>query len=93
MYNPAVAIRRGSAVSTRDLLHAVVDRLPDEGVAELYEHARRLEAPAEPPEPPTGGPSLMEKLRAIKIDDLPPDFSENLHEYLYGPKGRKEDVP
>lgn len=80
-------------MSTRDQLRAVIDRLPDDRVEELLDHAHRLEAPQPPPEPPSDGRTLMEKLRSIKIDGLPADFSENLDEYLYGEKGRGQDVP
>ncbi|MBX9625459.1 MAG: hypothetical protein K2X82_16755 [Gemmataceae bacterium] len=70
-------------MSARDLLRAAIDRLPDEQVAELYEHACRLEASQPPPETPVDTPDIMEQLRAIKIDGLPADFSENLDDYLY----------
>lgn len=80
-------------MSLREQLLAVIERLPDEQVDELYEHARRLEAPAPKPEAPADGRSLMEKLLSIKIDDLPPDFSENFREYRRGQTRPDADVP
>lgn len=81
-------------MSARDQLHAAIDRLPDDRLGELLDHAHRLEeAPAPKPQVPADGLSLMAALRAIKVNDLPPDFSENLHEYLHGEKGRRPDVP
>ncbi|MBX9585179.1 MAG: hypothetical protein K2X87_33145 [Gemmataceae bacterium] len=81
-------------MSDRDQLRAAIDRLPDDRLAELSEFVRRLEeAPAPKPEPPADGRSIMEKLMSIKIDDLPPDFSENLDEYLYRERFGREDVP
>lgn len=70
-------------MSTRDQLHAAVDRLPDDRLEALLSHVRWIEKEVARLAAPSDGPSLMELLLSIKIDGLPADFSENLHDYLY----------
>ena len=75
-------------MSTRELIRAEIDRLPDDRLGELYRLIQGLrKADAEPPKP-----GILAKLRTITIAG-PPDFAANLDLYLSGEKRVGEDVP
>jgi hypothetical protein len=75
-------------MSTRELIRAEVDHIPDDKLGELYRLIQHFqEARAEPPKP-----GILEKLRTITIQG-PPDFAANLDLYLSGEKRVGENLP
>lgn len=67
---------------TKEAIKSAVERVPEERLAELY---RVVEAFAEAGKPSSSKPSLMSKLRNVRIS-APPDYSENIDLYLAGEK-------
>ena len=68
-------------MSTKELIHAEIDKLGDEGLEQLYRIVRTLAAEkAESPKP-----GLLASLREVPFDG-PADFSANLDQYLSGAK-------
>jgi hypothetical protein len=70
-------------MSTKELLLAEIEKLDEANLRAVYEFAQSINA--------TNGTALegkgfLEALREIKIDDLPPDFSENFELYASGEK-------
>jgi hypothetical protein len=62
-------------MSTRELIRAEIDHIPDDKLGELYRLIRRFqEAHAAPPKP---GPGILAKLRTITLEG-PSDFAANL---------------
>ena len=64
---------------TKEEIKSEIEKVPEERLAELYQIVRAFTRPA------SSGPTLMSKLRRIRID-APPDFSENIDLYLTGEK-------
>jgi len=74
-------------MSTRELIRAEIDHVPDDKLGELYRLIQSFqEANAPPPKP-----GILAKLRTIAIQG-PPDFAANLDLYLNGEKCVGEDV-
>lgn len=67
---------------TKETIKSEVEHVPEERLAELY---RVVKAFTEPEQPPSSKPSLMSKLKNVRIS-APPDFSENIDLYLTGEK-------
>ena len=65
-------------MTIREELVSKVQKLPDSAMAEVYEFVEKVEKHSEEP-------SLMERLRKIKIHG-PRDFSTNIDLYLSGEK-------
>ncbi len=75
-------------MSTRELIRAEIDHVPDDRLGELYRLIQGFqEAPDAPPKP-----GILAKLRTINIVG-PPDFAANLDLYLSGEKRVGEDLP
>jgi hypothetical protein len=75
-------------MSTRELIRAEIDHIPDDRLSELYRLIQHFqETRAAPPKP-----GILAKLRTITIQG-PPDFAANLDLYLSGEKRVGEDVP
>jgi hypothetical protein len=75
-------------MSTRELIRAEIDHIPDDKLGELYRLIRRFqEAHAAPP-----SPGILAKLRTITLEG-PSDFAANLDLYLSGEKRVGEDLP
>lgn len=67
-------------MTLKELIKAEVDEVSDERLDELYSLVRQFK---KEPEPRKGRPSLMSRLKRIKID-APEDFAANLDLYLSG---------
>lgn len=68
-------------MTTLELIHHEIEKLPPEKLDELYVLIRGLTVA----EPAPRARGIMEKLREIQIEG-PPDFSTNLDAYLSGEK-------
>lgn len=66
---------------TKEEIKSEIEKVPEERLSELYGIVRRFARTEEP----QSAPSLMSKLRKIRIN-APPDFSENVDLYLSGEK-------
>jgi len=66
---------------TKEEIKSEIEKVPDERLPELYQIVKRFAQP----EPDSTKPTLMSKLRRIRISG-PPDFSENIDLYLSGEK-------
>ena len=66
-------------VITKNNLKSEIDTVDDQYLDILYKFIKTLQKPAKKE------PSLMEKLKSIKIQ-APADFSENIDAYLTGEK-------
>lgn len=66
---------------TKEEIKSEIEKVPDERLPELYRVVKRLARP----EPDSSKPTLMSKLRRVRISG-PPDFSENIDLYLTGEK-------
>jgi hypothetical protein len=64
-------------MSTLDLIQAQLTQLDESHLQQIYVFIQALPQPA----PATTKPGLLSKLRQIQID-APPDFAENLDQYL-----------
>lgn len=71
-------------MTIREKIVSKVQKLPDSALAEVYEFVENLEKD-------DGEPSLMERLRKIKING-PSDFSRNIDLYLSGEKKVSENL-
>ena len=60
---------------TKETIKSEVERVPEERLAELY---RVVKAFAESEQPPSSKPSLMSKLKNVRIS-ASPDFFENIN--------------
>jgi hypothetical protein len=65
-------------MTIREEIVSRVQKLPDSALLEVYEVVEKVEKKGKKP-------SLMERLRQIKID-APPDFSRNIDLYMSGEK-------
>lgn len=74
-------------MTTRELLHAHIDRLDEQSLTAVYQLVRQY--PSSRDESRSGG--LLSKLKEIQID-APADFSINLDHYLYGDGSAEEDI-
>lgn len=74
-------------MTTKELIHAEIERLSEEDLEKLY-HFIRSFTPSTPKE---DGRSLMSKLRSIQIQG-PADFAANLDLYLSGEKSFEPDI-
>jgi hypothetical protein len=66
---------------TKEEIKSEIEKVPDERLPELYQVVKRFTRP----EPGTSKPTLMSKLRRVRVSG-PPDFSENVDLYLTGEK-------
>ena len=66
---------------TKEEIKSEIEKVPDERLPELYQIVKRFARPG----PDSSKPTLMSKLRRIRISG-PPDFSENIDLYLSGEK-------
>ena len=66
---------------TKEEIKSEIEKVPDERLPELYQIIKRFAQPG----PGSSKPTLMSKLRRIRISG-PPDFSENIDLYLSGEK-------
>ncbi len=71
-------------MTIREKIVSKVQKLPDSALAEVYEFVENLDKD-------DGEPSLMERLRKIKING-PRDFSRNIDLYLSGEKKVSENL-
>jgi len=71
-------LARWKAMNMREEIVAKVQNLPESVLPEIYEFIEQVEEKDEKP-------SLMERLRKIKIQG-PPDFAENFDLYMSGEK-------
>lgn len=65
-------------MNIREEIVQKIERIPENRLPELYEVVEKLAVNE-------NKPSLMERLRRIKID-APPDFSRNIDLYMSGEK-------
>jgi hypothetical protein len=75
-------------MTLKERIKAEVDEVSDERLDELYSLVRQFK---KEPEPREGRPSLMSRLKRIKID-APEDFAANLDLYLSGEKSVDPDL-
>lgn len=68
-------------MTTKELIYAEIDRLPDEVLGDLYNLIKNF-AESQPREDKR---SFMSKLLTIQID-APEDFAANQDDYMYGDK-------
>ena len=68
-------------MATKEEIKSEIEKVPDERLAELYRLVKRFTEA----KPVSSQPTLMSKLRRIRID-APADFSENIDLYLSGEK-------
>ena len=66
---------------TKEEIKSEIEKVPDDRLAELYLVIKRFTQS----KPETSEPTLMSKLRRIRIN-APPDFSKNIDLYLTGEK-------
>jgi hypothetical protein len=66
---------------TKEEIKSEVEKVPDERLPELYRLVKRFTES----KPASSQPTLMAKLKRIRID-APADFSENIDLYLSGEK-------
>jgi hypothetical protein len=66
---------------TKEEIKSEIEKVPEDRLAELYRIIKSFTRLTPPPSQPT----LMSKLRRIRIS-APPDFSENIDLYLTGEK-------
>ncbi|MGB7925226.1 MAG: hypothetical protein WCF57_18455 [Pyrinomonadaceae bacterium] len=71
-------------MATKEEIKSEIEKVPDDRLAELYQLVKRFTQS----KPTTSKPTLMSKLRRIRIN-APPDFSENIDLYLTGEKNIK----
>ncbi len=71
-------------MNIREEIIAKVQNLPDRALPKIFEIVEEIEEKEKKP-------SLMERLRKIKIDG-PPDFSRNIDLYLSGEKQFNENI-
>lgn len=71
-------------MNIREEIVAKVQNLPESVLPEIYDVIRKIEEKEQKP-------SLMERLRKIKID-APPDFSRNIDLYMSGEKKIDENL-
>lgn len=76
-------------MTLKELIKAEVDGLPEERLDELYGLIQHFKV--EMPEPQKARPSLMSRLKRVKID-APEDFAANLDLYLSGEKRADPDL-
>ncbi len=73
-------------MTTRELIQAEIDQLPEESLEEVYRLLKNFtQARQQQPQ------SLMAKLKSIKID-APEDFSTNYELYISGEKRGEPDL-
>ena len=75
-------------MTTRELLHAEIDRMDEEAVGAVYDIVRRGAISRAT----NGSGDLLSLLREVKIVG-PVDFSENLDLYLSGEKRVEDNLP
>lgn len=75
-------------MTLKELIKAEVDEVSEERLDELYSLVQQFK---EVPGPREGRPSLMSRLKRIKID-APEDFAANLDLYLSGEKSVDSDL-
>ncbi|MCA1631613.1 MAG: hypothetical protein LC785_09895 [Acidobacteria bacterium] len=68
-------------MATREEIKSELENVPEERLTELYRIVKTFAQSRHP----SSQPSLMAKLRRVRID-APPDFSENIDLYLTGEK-------
>lgn len=68
-------------MTTKELIEAEIEHLDEAQLNQLYEVVREMSESKKP----SATPSLMEKLKQVKIDG-PEDFATNLDLYLSGEK-------
>lgn len=68
-------------MTTKDLLKAEIDKLDPEQIEQVYQVIKQFTET----QPQKSKPSLMSRLKQIKID-APEDFSSNLDQYTSGEK-------
>jgi hypothetical protein len=73
-------------MTTKQRIHAEIDKVGEESLDELYDVVRKFVVKASPPK---GG--IMSKLKGIAID-APADFAANLDLYLSGEKRAGQDL-
>ncbi len=71
-------------MNIREEIIAKVQNLPESVLPEVYQIVEKIEEKEKKP-------SLMERLRKIKID-APPDFSRNIDLYMSGEKKIDENI-
>jgi hypothetical protein len=76
-------------MTLKELIKAEVDEVSEERLDELYILVRQFNEV--PPSPSESRPSLMSRLKRIKID-APEDFAANLDLYLSGEKSVDPDL-
>lgn len=74
-------------MTTIELIHAEIGRIPEERLGELYGLIQSFAAS----KPAPAGRGIMAKLRDVRIE-APADFAANLDLYLSGEKSVAEDV-
>lgn len=72
-----------SVTVTKEEIKAQIDQIPSDKLETLDRFIKGLTKPRSISN--TAGESFMEKMRKISFDG-PPDFSENIDDYLYGDK-------
>jgi hypothetical protein len=75
-------------MTLKELIKAEVDEVPEERLDELYDFIQHFKVEA--PEPREARPSLMSRLKKVRID-APEDFAANLDLYLSGEKRADPD--
>jgi hypothetical protein len=83
----SIVLRGKAKMTAKDKIHAEIDSLNEEYLDELYLLIKNFAQAKEQ----LKKPSLMSKLKQIKID-APEDFASNIDSYLAGENIGKSDI-
>ncbi|MBI1829929.1 MAG: hypothetical protein HYR84_00600 [Planctomycetes bacterium] len=75
-------------MSTKERIKAVIDTVAEDKLDDLYKVVSEF-AVAQNGE---HNPGIMERLLAMKKFDGPPDFAENLDQYMSGEKSLEDNI-
>ncbi len=72
-------------MSTKELIEAEIEHWDEKQLEQLYRVVRELSESKKPASKPVSAPSLMARLKQVRIDG-PEDFATNLDLYMNGEK-------
>jgi hypothetical protein len=82
-------------MTMREQVLAEIEKVPEEKLDEVYSILKRytkLRSQASQQSPLSGRPSILKQLMEIQIEG-PPDFAENIDQYVSGEKRAEPGVP
>lgn len=75
-------------MSTKERIHAVIETVTEDKLDELYKVVSEFAVAQNGKK----GPGIMERLLAMKKFAGPPDFAENLDQYMSGEKSLEDNI-